>query len=211
MERKLKEYHFACGLFPPHLAAKFLGVPENWVFAYLDAEARALDETKKNYMKNELPRVREQVKEMIAEMPEAERKEMRQRYLLDEIAKVKQAYLKARQEKIEDADFAHWRFAGLKKLESRLKRLVMEVRICNGKVFGITPEKIAKAREFPITELIEHKNYIANCPFHSDKTPSLNIRNNFYFCHGCGAKGDTIDFMIKKFNVDFKTAVNRLQ
>jgi len=33
-----------------------------------------------------------------------------------------------------------------------------------------------------------------NCPFHTDKTASVSIKNNRYKCFGCGAYGDIFDF-----------------
>lgn len=40
------------------------------------------------------------------------------------------------------------------------------------------------------------------CPFHADDRPSLqiNLEKNFFYCYGCGAKGDAVDFvrMIEK-------------
>ena len=36
-----------------------------------------------------------------------------------------------------------------------------------------------------------------NCPFHEDKTASLqvNLEKHFYKCHACGAKGDQIQWV----------------
>lgn len=34
--------------------------------------------------------------------------------------------------------------------------------------------------------------------------------NNTYFCFGCNAGGDSIDFIMKRDNVDFKQAVRLL-
>lgn len=35
------------------------------------------------------------------------------------------------------------------------------------------------------------------CPFHEDDKPSLqvNVEKDFFYCYGCGAKGDTIEFI----------------
>ena len=57
-------------------------------------------------------------------------------------------------------------------------------------------------------------NYIACCPFHSEKTPSFTVTDNkdkvFYHCFGCGAHGDQIDFMIEYMGVTWNEAVIRL-
>ena len=44
---------------------------------------------------------------------------------------------------------------------------------------------------------LKPKNNMLNCPFHEDKTASLqvNLEKDFYKCHACGAKGDQIQFV----------------
>ena len=34
-------------------------------------------------------------------------------------------------------------------------------------------------------------NGMACCPFHNDRHPSLKLNEDYFFCFGCGAKGDT--------------------
>ncbi|EOG6896230.1 CHC2 zinc finger domain-containing protein [Flavobacterium psychrophilum] len=50
--------------------------------------------------------------------------------------------------------------------------------------------------------LSPNKNNMLNCPFHEDKTASLqvNLEKNFYKCHACGKKGDQIQFVQDKEN-----------
>ncbi len=49
------------------------------------------------------------------------------------------------------------------------------------------------------------------CPFHGDdKHPSMNIRNNFYFCHTCGAHGDVIGFVSQMFGLKPSAAAMKL-
>lgn len=49
----------------------------------------------------------------------------------------------------------------------------------------------------------------AVCPFHGDSRPSLVIypASQSYYCFGCGAGGDVIDFMSRLHRVDFREAV----
>lgn len=75
----------------------------------------------------------------------------------------------------------------------------------------VTNEMIQRARDFPITELIDNKRLWALCPFHPDRKPSLFLKNNFYHCFVCEAHGDTISLVQHIYNVDFKTAVKVLQ
>ena len=74
----------------------------------------------------------------------------------------------------------------------------------------ITDEMIQKAREYPITDLIENRRGMALCPFHNDKRPSLGLKNNYAYCFGCGYSADVIKFYMDLYNVDFKTAVKIL-
>lgn len=76
---------------------------------------------------------------------------------------------------------------------------------------SVSEIEIQRAREFPITELIENKRMWAVCPFHSDREPSLYLKKNFYHCFACGVSGDTIKLTQHVYNVDFKTAVKMLQ
>src|ERR1051326_4409669 len=55
-------------------------------------------------------------------------------------------------------------------------------------------------------------NYVACCPFHSEKTPSFTVTQakQFYHCFGCGAHGTAIGFMIEYAGVGFIDAVKDL-
>ncbi|HET8660383.1 MAG TPA: CHC2 zinc finger domain-containing protein, partial [Micromonosporaceae bacterium] len=50
------------------------------------------------------------------------------------------------------------------------------------------------------------------CPFHDEKTPSFNVSaaRNVFFCHGCGAGGDAIKFVMDVEHLTFVEAVERL-
>lgn len=56
------------------------------------------------------------------------------------------------------------------------------------------------------------KNYSACCPFHNEKTPSFTVAGDkqFYYCFGCGAKGNAIGFVMDYDNIDFPEAVELL-
>lgn len=55
-------------------------------------------------------------------------------------------------------------------------------------------------------------NYWACCPFHSEKTPSMSIKEDgqFFKCFGCGEGGNVINFVMKIEDVDFYRAVEIL-
>ena len=50
---------------------------------------------------------------------------------------------------------------------------------------------------------------MAACPFHNDKTPSMKVDSRFY-CFGCGASGDVIDFVSRLDGIGAKEAAVRL-
>lgn len=57
---------------------------------------------------------------------------------------------------------------------------------------------------------IQYHNGKALCPFHTEKTGSFSIKNNYGCCYGCGWHGDIVDFVQSYFNTDFKTAILKL-
>ena len=48
--------------------------------------------------------------------------------------------------------------------------------------------------------LTVNRSGMAACPFHEDHTPSLKLDQRYY-CFGCGAAGDVIDFTSQLLNV----------
>jgi DNA primase len=55
-------------------------------------------------------------------------------------------------------------------------------------------------------------DYWAPCPFHQEKTASFHVddRKGFYYCFGCHAKGDALNFVRETENVGFMEAVEIL-
>ena len=50
--------------------------------------------------------------------------------------------------------------------------------------------------------------FTGRCPFHEDRTPSLAVypRTQSFYCFGCGASGDVIDFVRRTEGVCFREA-----
>jgi len=48
------------------------------------------------------------------------------------------------------------------------------------------------------------------CPFHQETTPSFTVYEDNYYCFGCGASGDAINFIQDVEGLDFKEAVKWL-
>jgi len=55
-------------------------------------------------------------------------------------------------------------------------------------------------------------NYVARCPFHTEKSPSFSVNRNkqFFHCFGCGASGNAISFLMEFSHLDFVEAVEDL-
>ena len=68
----------------------------------------------------------------------------------------------------------------------------------------------------PVKQAAEHyglkasRNGMACCPFHHDRHPSLKLNEDYYFCFGCGAKGDVIDLVARLFDLSGYEAAQRL-
>lgn len=79
-------------------------------------------------------------------------------------------------------------------------------------------EKVKKATD--IVELISEqvqlkrvgRRWVGLCPFHSERSPSFSVNQElgFYYCFGCGAKGDAISFVRETANLEFVSAVEQL-
>jgi DNA primase len=56
------------------------------------------------------------------------------------------------------------------------------------------------------------KNFIALCPFHTEKTPSFNVNpeRQIYHCFGCGKGGNAITFLMEHEKMSFVEAVRHL-
>ena len=68
----------------------------------------------------------------------------------------------------------------------------------------------------PLRQAAEHyglrvlPNGMTCCPFHKDRHPSLKLNEDYFFCFGCGASGDVIDFTARLFGISPKDATEKL-
>ena len=55
-------------------------------------------------------------------------------------------------------------------------------------------------------------SYFGLCPFHNEKSPSFSVSptKQMYYCFGCGAAGDVVDFAAKLFDLGSLQAAQRL-
>ncbi len=84
-----------------------------------------------------------------------------------------------------------------------------------------SPEIALIKRENPLERvMVEHgvklqrrgSRFVARCPFHEEQHPSLVVYpdTRSFYCFGCRASGDVIDFVRRAEQVDFKEAIRRL-
>lgn len=69
----------------------------------------------------------------------------------------------------------------------------------------------------PIEEVIGERiqldsHHKALCPFHPEKTPSffVNVKNQYFYCFGCGAGGDVFNFVMRDHKICFFDAFKYL-
>ena len=55
-----------------------------------------------------------------------------------------------------------------------------------------------------------NRNGMACCPFHDDRHPSMKLNRDYFYCFGCGATGDVIDFVARLFGLSSYEAAKKL-
>lgn len=113
----------------------------------------------------------------------------------------------------------HMLLVAIENLEREIRRMRRANKPQSEDVEGkITEDDITRAKAVPIDELYggklhqQGKRAVGPCPFHNEKTGSFTIyldQNKFY-CYGCSAGVDAIDFVMKRDSVDFFTAIRTL-
>ena len=48
------------------------------------------------------------------------------------------------------------------------------------------------------------------CPFHNNRTPSMKLNEDYFYCFGCGASGDVIDLAARLFGLSGYDAAKKL-
>ena len=69
----------------------------------------------------------------------------------------------------------------------------------------VTPQMAAERYDLPV-----NRSGMACCPFHNDRTPSMKLNEEYFYCFGCKAKGDVIDFVARLFNLSSYEAAQKL-
>lgn len=62
-----------------------------------------------------------------------------------------------------------------------------------------------------VVKLKKHSNhYKGLCPFQIESTPSFAVYENSYYCYGCKAHGDVVDFVVQYEGCSYEEAIDRL-
>ena len=70
---------------------------------------------------------------------------------------------------------------------------------------AVIPRMAAERYGLPIQQ-----GSMIRCPFHADRTPSMKLNEDYFYCFGCGVHGDVIDLVAKLFNLSSYDAAKKL-
>ena len=70
---------------------------------------------------------------------------------------------------------------------------------------AVTPHMAAERYGLPVRQ----GNMIC-CPFHADRTPSMKLNEDYFYCFGCGAHGDVIALTAQLFDLPPAEAAKKL-
>ncbi len=70
---------------------------------------------------------------------------------------------------------------------------------------AVTPRMAAERYGLPIQQ-----GGMVCCPFHADRTPSMKLNEDYFYCFGCGASGDVIDLTAQLFRLSPADAARKL-
>ena len=68
-------------------------------------------------------------------------------------------------------------------------------------IFSEIKDRLAMPEVARFYGLEMNRANMACCPFHDDKTPSLKVYDDHFYCFGCGATGDCTGFVAKLFGL----------
>ena len=70
---------------------------------------------------------------------------------------------------------------------------------------AVTPHMAAERYGLPIKQ-----GSMVCCPFHNDRTPSMKLNEDYFYCFGCGAHGDVIALTAQLFDFPPADAAKKL-
>lgn len=68
-------------------------------------------------------------------------------------------------------------------------------------VFEVVKQSVTVREAAEMYGIEVKRGGMACCPFHDDKNPSLKLNEDYFYCFGCGATGDVIDFTARLYDL----------
>ena len=77
-------------------------------------------------------------------------------------------------------------------------------------VFEVVKQSVTVREAAELYGIAVGRGGMACCPFHDDRHPSLKLNEDYFYCFGCGATGDVIDFTARLYDLSPKGAAEKL-
>ena len=77
-------------------------------------------------------------------------------------------------------------------------------------VFEVVKQSVTVREAAELYGIAVGRGGMACCPFHDDRHPSLKLNEDYFYCFGCGATGDVIDFTARLYDLSPKEAAEKL-
>ena len=77
-------------------------------------------------------------------------------------------------------------------------------------VFEVVKQSVTVREAAELYGIEVNRGGMACCPFHDDRHPSLKLNEDYFYCFGCGATGDVIDFTARLYDLSPKEAAEKL-
>lgn len=77
-------------------------------------------------------------------------------------------------------------------------------------MFNLAKQSVTPVQAASFYGLKANRNGMCCCPFHDDRTPSLKLYEDHFYCYGCGASGDVIDLVGKYLQLSPKQTAELL-
>ena len=77
-------------------------------------------------------------------------------------------------------------------------------------VFEVVKQSVTVREAAEMYGIAVGRGGMACCPFHDDRHPSMKLNEDYFYCFGCGATGDVIDFTARLYDLAPKEAAEKL-
>lgn len=68
-------------------------------------------------------------------------------------------------------------------------------------IFEVVKQSVTVREAAEMYGIEVNRGGMACCPFHDDRHPSLKLNEDYFYCFGCGATGDVIDFTARLYDL----------